>query len=468
MTAATLVDKIWNHHVVATLGDGVDLLHVDRHLLHDLAGVISLEEMAARGLTPMRPDLTVATLDHAVSSAPDRTAATTAISQRYVPAMERMCRDAGIPLFALDGAGQGIVHVVGPEEGLTLPGLTVVCGDSHTSSHGALGALAWGIGSSEVTHVLATQTIRQRRPRQYRVRLEGRVRPGVDAKDIILALIGRDGVDAAVGSAVEYCGPAVDAMSIDERLVLCNMTIEMGARFGIVAPDDTALAYIAGRPFAPKGAMWDRAVAHWAGLFSDPDARFDTEVTLDCSAVAPQVTWGTSPEQVGAIDGSVPDPSRFTDPSRRRAAQDALAYMDLSPGQRMDQVPVDWVFIGSCAGGRLQDLRNAAAVVRGRTVAAGVTAWIVPGSTGVRRAAEAEGLDAVFRAAGFQWRQSGCSLCSAANGETVPSGMRCVATSNRNFVGRQGVGARTHLASPAVAAASALTGRLTDPRQVLA
>jgi 3-isopropylmalate/(R)-2-methylmalate dehydratase large subunit len=381
--------------------------------------------------------------------------------------MMSLCHDAGIPLFELDAAGQGIVHVVGPEQGLCLPGLTIVCGDSHTSSHGALGALAWGIGSSEVTHVLATQTIRQRRPRMHRIRLEGRRRPGVEAKDIILHIIGRFGVAAGSGAAIEFAGPVVEAMSIPDRLVLCNMAIEMGAKIGIIAPDDTTYAYLEGRPFAPKGQHWDAALLHWRGLFSDPDAPFDLERVVDCSEVAPQVTWGTSPEQVVGIDGCVPDPAAEPDPDRRRAMTAALAYMDLQPGRVMADVSIDWVFIGSCAGGRLEDLRAAAQILDGRKVAAGVTAWVVPGSTAVREAARAEGLDSIFLRAGAEWRQSGCSLCSAANGETVPPGMRCVATSNRNFVGRQGPGARTHLASPITAAVAAVTGRLTDPRQFL-
>jgi 3-isopropylmalate/(R)-2-methylmalate dehydratase large subunit len=465
MTAArprSLIEKIWDRHVVAALGDGIDLLRVDRHLLHDLAGVISLEEMAERGLRTLRPDLTIATLDHAVSTEPARGATTTPISRRYVPTMAALCREAGIPLFDLHGPGQGIVHVVGPEQGLCLPGQTIVCGDSHTSTHGALGALAWGIGSTEVTHVLATQTIRQRRPALHRIRLEGVLRPGVGAKDVVLHLIGRFGTAAGAGAAVEFCGPVIDAMSVDERMVLCNMTIEMGAKFGIIAPDERTLSYLHGRPFAPTGEVWEAAARDWTGLFSDPAAGFDLERVVPCGEVAPQVTWGTSPEHTVEVGGQVPDPAAEPDAARQRAMWAALDYMALEPGRAMRDIPIDWVFIGSCAGGRLEDLRAAAEVLRGRRVAAGLTAWVVPGSTAVRRAAEAEGLDRIFHKAGFEWRQSGCSLCSAANGEVVPRGLRCVATSNRNFVGRQGPGARTHLASPATAAASAVLGRLAE------
>lgn len=465
MPPGTLVRKIWALHTILSTESGVDLLHVDRHLLHDLAGVISLEEMAEKGLRVLRPDLTIATLDHAVSTRPDRTATSTAISTRYVPTMERLCAAEGIPLFRFDGRGQGIIHVVAPEQGLILPGLVVVCGDSHTTTHGALGALAWGIGSTEVTHVLASQTLYQRLPHMHRYRLTGRLPQGVGAKDVILAMIGRFGVAAGAGAAIEFTGPVIDAMTVAERMVVCNMTLEMGAKCAIIAPDDTIFAYLSGRLFAPKGAQWDAAVRAWRQLASDTDAIFDLEREVDCSAIGPQITWGTIPEHVACIDGCVPDPAHEPDATRAQLMRSALAYMDLIPGQRLEDVSIDWVFIGSCAGGRLEDLREAAALVAGRRIAAGVTAWVVPGSTDVRWQAEAEGLDRVFLAAGFEWRQSGCSLCSAANGETVPPGARCVAASNRNFVGRQGPGARTHIASPVTAAASALAGRIADPRR---
>jgi 3-isopropylmalate/(R)-2-methylmalate dehydratase large subunit len=370
-------------------------------------------------------------------------------------------------MFELESSGQGIVHVVGPEQGLTLPGLSIVCGDSHTTTHGAFGALAWGIGSSEVTHVLATQTIRVRRPQAYRIRLTGELRKGVGAKDVILHVIGHLGVAAGVGANVEWAGPVMTGMSMEQRMVVCNMTVEMGAKFALVAPDQTTFDYIEGRPFAPKGDNWRAAVAYWRTLVSDADAPFDLDREIDCSEISPQITWGTTPEQVAGIGDVVPDPSAEAEPARREAMQKALAYMDLAPGQMLADVKIDWVFIGSCAGGRIEDLRSAAHLLRGRRIADGVRGWIVPGSTAVREVAEAEGLDRIFLDAGFEWRQSGCSLCAASNGETVPAGARCVSTSNRNFVGRQGPGARTHIASPAVAAASALAGHIADPERYM-
>jgi len=463
----TLASRIWDEHLIAELGDGVDLLFVDRHLLHDLAGVISLEEMTEKGLNTVRPDLTIATFDHAISTEVARTQDNTSVSARYVPPMIVMCIEAGIPMFDLESAGQGIVHVVGPEQGLTLPGLSIVCGDSHTTTHGALGALAWGIGSSEVTHVLATQTIRVRRPKAHRIRLTGARQAGVGAKDVILHVIGQLGVAAGVGAIVEWAGPIIDAMSVEERMVVCNMTVEMGAKFAIIAPDQKTIDYLVGKPFSPSGADWERAVAYWRTLVSDAGAMFDAECEIDCSAISPQITWGTTPEQVADISARAPDPAAEPDAARRDAMTKALAYMDLKPGQMLEEVKVDWVFIGSCAGGRIEDLRLAAHLVKGRKIAEGVRGWIVPGSTAVRRMAETEGLDAVFLDAGFEWRQSGCSLCAASNGETIPAGARCVSTSNRNFVGRQGPGARTHIASPAVAAASALAGHFASPQRFM-
>lgn len=466
----TLFEKLWRSHVIAPARDfmpeGVDLLAVDRHLLHDLAGVISLEEMAGRGLHTLRPDLTIGILDHTVSTDLDRNAQSTAISRRYLPVMEALCREHGIPMLPLEGKGQGIVHVVAPELGLILPGLSVVCGDSHTTTHGAFGALSWGIGSSEVTHVLTTQTIRQSRPKTQRITLGGKLPEGVGAKDLILHLIGELTVAGGNGTAIEFDGPVVSAMSMEERMVLCNMTLEMGAKFALIAPDDVTFAYLSELPFAPKGVDWDRAVAEWCCLASDPGAVFDIERAFDCSSIHAQVTWGTTPDHVTTICGVVPDPADETNPTRRRLMEAALSYMDLAPGRKIGSIEVDWVFVGSCAGGRIEDLRVAAQVLKGRRIRSSVTGWVVPGSAAVRAAAEAEGLDRIFIEAGFEWRHSGCSLCSAANGEIVPRGKRCVSTSNRNFVGRQGPGARTHIAGPAIAAASAVLGRLADPSQL--
>ena len=371
----------------------------------------------------------------------------------------------GIRLFDLGQDGQGIVHVMGPELGIVLPGLTVVCGDSHTCTNGGLGALAFGVGSSELTHALATQTLRLARPRSMRVRFEGAFPRGTTAKDAVLHAIGRLGTGAGAGYAIEWAGAAVRALAVEQRLTLCNLSIEMGARMGFIAPDDTVFDWIAGRDFAPRGAAWEAAAVAWRDLHSDDDAPFDADHAIDAGAIAPQVTWGTSPEQVVAVDAPIPAPEFAPDEARRRAWAEALAYQGLEPGRPLAGMAVDWVFIGSCTNARLSDLHEAAAVVRGRRVAEGVAAWVVPGSVRVKRAAEAEGLDRVFRDAGFDWREPGCSLCVAANGEAVPPGARCVSTSNRNFVGRQGKGARTHLASPAMAAAAAVTGRITDIRR---
>jgi 3-isopropylmalate/(R)-2-methylmalate dehydratase large subunit len=453
----TLLDKLWDDHVLQSLGDGVDLLQIDRHLLHDLAGVISLEDMAERGIRTLRPELTIGALDHAVSTEPGRTADSSAISGRYVHAMRKLCADAAIPLVDLDDPGQGIVHVTAPEQGISLPGLSIVCGDSHTCTHGALGALAWGIGSSEVTHVLATQTVRQRRPASYRVWLDGVLPAGTDAKDVILYAIGRLGTGFGTGAAVEFAGEAVRAMSMDQRFVLCNMAIEMGAKFGLIAPDATTFAYLNGLPASPAGSDWDAAMAHWRALPSDAGAVFAQERHIDVAGIEPQITWGTNPGQGSAIGGRVPAIAGAADEA-------ALGYMQLSPGTVLAGLPVDQVFIGSCAGGRLSDLREAAAILRGRKVAAHVSAWVVPGSAAVKAAAEAEGLHRVFLAAGASWRNSGCSMCVGSNGDTVAAGQRVVSTTNRNFVGRQGKGAMTHLASPATAAASAVLGRIADHR----
>ena len=463
-TPATLFDKIWAMHAIRELGEGVSLLHVDRHLLHDLEGGPRIADLRASGRTVARPDLTFATPDHAMSSAPDRNTDTYAPGGRLVRSLRRGTAWAGIRLFDLDSPAQGIVHVVGPEQGLTLPGSLIVCPDSHTCTHGGFGALAFGIGASEVVHVLATQTLRQRRPRTMRIRFEGTLGTGVTAKDMILFAIGKLGTAGARGHAVEYAGSAVRALGPEARLTLCNLSIEMGAKVGMVAPDESIYQYLADKPFSPRGALFDAAVAHWRTLPSDDGARFDVEHVFDVANIVPQVTWGTSPEDVLPVDGRVPDPASAADPDRREAMQRMLDYMGLVPGQSIAGTPVDRVFIGSCTNSRITDLRAAADVANGRKVAPGLTAWVVPGSEETRRQAEAEGLDRIFLAAGFEWRKPGCSMCVAANGETVAPGQRSVSTTNRNFVGRQGPGARTHLVSPAMAAAAAVTGRIVDVR----
>ncbi len=467
MQPSTLFDKLWDSHVIREFGNGWALLHIDRHLLHDLSGPPALAEVTARGLKVPCPELVFATPDHAVSSDPHRTGQTFSHGAKLYTALRDGARSAHVRFFDVGQAGQGIVHVMGPELGLVLPGATVVCGDSHTCTNGGLGALAFGIGSSESTHALATQTLRQLKPKRMRVRFEGRLGRGVGPKDLALHLIGRLGTAAGTGYAIEYAGSAVRAMEIEGRLTLCNLTVELGAKTGMVAPDDTTFEYLADRPFAPQGAQFDTAVAYWRGLASDDEAVFDRQEVIDAATVAPAITWGTSPEHALPIDGAVPDPLHAADSATRAGWQAAIDYMGLVPGSRIAGTPVDWVFIGSCANSRLSDLRAAADVARGRKVAPGVIAWVVPGSELVRRAAEAEGLDRVFEDSGFKWRQPGCSLCVAANGERVPPGARSVSTSNRNFVGRQGPGARTHLASPAMAAAAAVTGVITDVRELV-
>ena len=466
MAGRTMFDKIWDQHIVADLGEGWALLHIDRHLLHDLSGGRALEALDERELSVRNPELAFATPDHAVSSAPGRTAASYEPGAVLHQGLQSRARANHIAFFDLGQDGQGIVHVMAPELGIVLPGTTLICGDSHTCTNGAVGALAFGVGSSELTHALATQTLRQRKPRRMRLRFEGASGPHVGPKDLILHAIGVLGAKAGTGYAVEYAGSAVRAMTIEQRLTLCNLSIEMGAKIGQIAPDDTTYAYLAGRRYAPKGAAFDTAVAAWRQLPSDADAMFDREAVIDAATVAPIVTWGTSPEHAMGVDGMIPDPEAAADPNARAARRAALDYMGLRPGQPIAGTPIDWVFIGSCTNGRLSDLRQAAAVLGGRHIAAGVTAWVVPGSERVKRDAEAEGLDQVFRNAGFTWRESGCSMCVAANGERVPPGARSVSTSNRNFVGRQGPGARTHLASPAMAAAAALAGAITDVRGI--
>jgi len=467
MTPDTLFNKIWQRHVIREVAEGVALLHIDRHFIHDLEAGPRLHDLSLAGHRVARPDLTFATPDHAISSAPDRTLDTHPTGGRLLRDMRRGAANNGIRLFDLDSGQQGIVHVVGPEQGLTLPGSLIVCGDSHTCTHGGFGALAFGIGSSEVGHVLATQTLRQRKPRTMRLRFEGELPVGVTAKDMILYAIGQLGTTAGRGYAVEYAGSAVRALSLDARLTLCNLSIEMGAKMGMVAPDDTLYAYLRDKPFAPQGALYEQALAHWRTLPTDDGAVFDREVVLDASQITPQLTWGTSPEDVISVSACVPHPGDAADPAQRESMQRALDYMGLKPGQRIAGTPVDWVFIGSCANSRISDLRDAAAVIQGRRVAPGVTAWVVPGSEQVKQQAQDEGLDQLFLAAGFEWRAPGCALCLSANGERVGPLQRCISTSNRNFVGRQGPQARTHLASPAMAAAAALEGCIVDVRTLM-
>jgi 3-isopropylmalate/(R)-2-methylmalate dehydratase large subunit len=429
--------------------------------LHDLGGSRGLLDLKSRNLPVHNPELTFATPDHVISTARGR-AGTSKVGLELLAGLRTETSATGIQMFDIDEPGQGIVHVIGPELGLSLPGCLIVCGDSHTCTHGGLGALAFGIG--ELTHVLATQALIQRRPKTMRVRFEGRLPAGVTAKDLILALIGHVGAAAGTGYAVEYAGSAIRDLPVEGRLTICNLSIELGAQMGLIAPDEKTFEYLRGRPYAPQGAMWEQAVAAWRKLPSDPDAVFDREVVIDVEKIIPQVTWGISPEHVVGVDGRVPDPGEIVDPARRAAIETALDYMGLVAGAPIAGTPVDWVFIGSCTNSRLSDLRAAAEIARGRKVATGVRAWVVPGSETVKRDAVAEGLDKIFTDAGFEWREPGCSMCLAANGEVVAPGQRSVSTSNRNFVGRQGPRARTHLASPASAAAAAIAGAIADVR----
>lgn len=464
--ANTLFDKVWDAHQIAELPGEVSLLHVDRHLIHELTGVAAIMQLEKRGIAICNPELTFATLDHVISTRPGRTAGDEEWSTVMIDTLREQTARMKIARFDINDGRQGIVHVIGPELGLSLPGLTIVCGDSHTCTHGAFGAIAWGIGSSELVHVLATQTIRQRRPGTMRINFNGTLRAGVNAKDMILHAIGVLSTSAGTGYAVEFAGAAIRQLDMEGRMTVCNLSIELGAKIGMIAPDEVTFDYLLGREFAPQGEQFERAVALWKQLASGSDAVFDKEVEIDVGAIKPQVTWGTSPEQVAPIDATVPDPSLETNAARQAQLMGALAYMQLQPGQRIDQIRIDRVFIGSCTNSRLSDLQSAAAVVKGRHIAPNVTGWVVPGSLTVKRQAENQGLDQVFLAAGFEWRESGCSMCVGANGDLVPSGQRCVSTSNRNFVGRQGLGAMTHLASPAVAAASAIAGTIASPEMI--
>ncbi|WP_309622151.1 3-isopropylmalate dehydratase large subunit [Novosphingobium sp.] len=476
MTTAprTLYQKIWDTHVVERRDDGTALIYIDRHLVHEVTSPQAFEALRLAGRSVRRPDLTLAVPDHNLPTTARRDVAGQRIpiadkeSAQQLAALERNAPEFGVRLIGDADVEQGIVHVVGPEQGFSLPGATIVCGDSHTACHGGLGALAFGIGTSEVEHVLATQTLLLKQSKAMEVRIDGQLGPGITAKDLVLHITGVLGAAGGTGYVIEYTGAAIRNLSVEGRLTVSNMAIEHGARAGLIAPDETTIAYVKGRPYAPKGADWDKAVAWWTSLKTDPGAHYDKVVVIDAATIAPTVTWGTSPEDVVPITGVVPDPASFADPSKQDAAQKSLDYMGLTPGQRMEDVEVQNVFIGSCTNSRIEDLRAAAAVLKGRTKAANVKwAIVVPGSGLVKRQAEAEGLDQVFIAAGLEWREPGCSACLGMNPDKVPAGERCASTSNRNFVGRQGPGSRTHLVSPAMAAAAAVTGRLTDVRGLM-
>lgn len=461
----TLYEKLFDAHLVHEAPAETPLLYIDRHLVHEVTSAQAFDGLRAHGRPVRQPSKTFATMDHNVSTQTRDINASGEMARIQMSLLINNCKEFGVTLYDLQNPNQGIVHVIGPELGLSLPGMTIVCGDSHTSTHGALGALAFGIGTSEVEHVLATQTLKQSRARTMKVEVTGQVAPGITAKDIALAVIGKTGSGGGNGHVVEFCGPAIEQLSMEGRMTVCNMAIELGAKAGLIAPDDTTFNYIKGRKFAPQGEAWEQAVAYWRTLKSDSDAKFDKVVTLDAADIAPQVTWGTNPGQVIAVDQLIPDPASFSDPVERASAEKALAYMDLRPGIRLTEVRIDKVFIGSCTNSRIEDLRAAAAVVKGQKIATGVQAWVVPGSGAVKAQAEAEGLDKIFLEAGFEWRLPGCSMCLAMNNDRLSPGERCASTSNRNFEGRQGRGGRTHLLSPAMAAAAAIAGHFADIRQ---
>ena len=460
----TLYEKIWDSHVVRTLNDGMCLIYIDRHLIHEVTSPQAFEGLRLAGRTVRHPELTLATMDHNVPTDTKRTI-TEVIAQEQIDTLTKNCKEFGITLYDMDSANQGIVHMIGPELGLTLPGTTVVCGDSHTATHGAFGALAFGIGTSEVEHVLATQTLRMSPSRTFKVEFTGKLPPKLTSKDMILYLIGKIGAAGATGTVLEYTGPAVTALSMEARMSICNMSIEAGARAGLMAPDETTFQFIASgnRPFAPRGAALERAIAEWKTLPTDPDAKYDRELTLDISNLAPQVSWGTSPGLMADVTGIVPDPDHVANYTRKDC-ENALAYMGLTPGTRIVDIPIDTVFIGSCTNGRIEDLREAAAVFRGRKVKSGMRVLVVPGSEAVRVQAESEGLDRAFKDAGAEWRRAGCSMCLGMNPDRLSEGERCASTSNRNFEGRQGKGGRTHLCSPQMAAAAAIEGHFVDIR----
>ena len=463
MAAKTLSEKVWDRHLVRSVEGEPELLYIDLHLVHEVTSPQAFDGLRMAGRTVRRPDLTIATEDHNVPTADIDQPIADPISRKQVEVLRANCAEFGVTLYPMGDPGQGIVHVIGPEKGLTQPGMTIVCGDSHTSTHGAFGALAFGIGTSEVEHVLATQTLPQQRPGTMAINVDGELPAGVTAKDVILAIIGRIGTGGGIGSVIEYRGSAIRSLSMEGRMTVCNMSIEAGAKAGLIAPDDTTFAYLEGRPFAPKGADWEAALEDWRTLPTDDGATFDKEVTLDAATLSPYVSWGTNPAQVAPLSDVVPDPESFAEASQREAAARALEYMGLTAGTPLKEVPVDTVFIGSCTNSRIEDLRAAAAVVEGRHVKDGMRTLVVPGSFKVKDQAEAEGLDKIFTAAGFDWREPGCSMCLAMNPDKLAPGERAASTSNRNFEGRQGRGGRTHLVSPAVAAATAIAGTFATP-----
>ncbi len=465
MKPKTLIDKVWDAHVARAGAGEPDLLYVDMHLVHEVTSPQAFEGLRLAGRRVRRPDLTYAVLDHNVPTWPRTQPVTDPVSSTQIDALERNCKEFGIRLEGLLSPRQGIVHIIGPELGLTQPGMLIVCGDSHTATHGALGALAFGVGTSEVEHVLATQTLPQRRPKTMEVRIDGALPAGTTAKDLILGIIRRIGVGGGTGHIIEYTGSTIRGLSMEGRMTVCNMTIEGGARAGLVAPDDTTFAYVEGRPYAPRGAAWEKALQYWQTLPTDPGAIYDTQVRIDAATIEPYVTWGTNPAQAEPVTGRVPDPAAQHDPQARAAVERALAYMDLRPGTPIQEIAVDRVFIGSCTNSRLEDLRAAAKVVAGRKVNPKVRAMVVPGSQQVKAAAEREGLDRVFLSAGFEWREAGCSMCLGMNPDVLGPGERCASTSNRNFEGRQGPGGRTHLVSPPMAAAAAIAGHFVDIRE---
>jgi 3-isopropylmalate/(R)-2-methylmalate dehydratase large subunit len=462
----TLFDKIWDGHLVDVQSDGTCLIYIDRHLVHEVTSPQAFEGLRLNGRRVRRPDATLAVADHNVPTTDRAQGIADAESRIQVETLEKNCAEFGVPYYGMDDIRQGIVHIIGPEQGFTLPGATIVCGDSHTSTHGAFGALAFGIGTSEVEHVLATQTLLQRPAKNMRVSVEGDLPLGVGAKDMILAIIGKIGTAGGTGHVIEYAGSTIRALSMEGRMTVCNMTIEAGARAGLIAPDETTFDYLRGRPLVPKGGAWEQALAYWKTLPSDKGAAFDREVRLDAADIPPMVTWGTSPEDVLPITGRVPDPKDAKDEGKRAAIARSLEYMGLAPGTPLTEIAIQRVFIGSCTNGRIEDLREAAYVAQGRKVAKGVHAMVVPGSGLVKDMAEAEGLDLVFLAAGFEWREPGCSMCLAMNADKLNPGEHCASTSNRNFEGRQGRGGRTHLMSPAMAAAAAVSGRIADVRKL--